>query len=268
MKRRNAFTLIELLVVIAIIAILAAILFPVFAKAREKARQTTCLSNLKQLGLGIIQYEQDYDEWIPIGEESDVSTPALTGCPANSSVWLTYDITTWMDIITPYIKSTDVYVCPSQTFNGKNIYDGGGGQAWGASPLHSYGYNSQVMGFLQMQDPAVHGATYAICGGGGYFATGAQMIAKVTSPATTIMLMDGSISPANGQPNRLALSSPWGAVWNGDGTLNQASTANWIYGSYPTWRHSGFSDTLYADGHAKALYCNPTVLAAQLVYNQ
>ena len=66
MKSKQAFTLIELLVVIAIIAILAAILFPVFAQAREKARQATCLSNLKQLGLGLLQYVQDSDETFPL----------------------------------------------------------------------------------------------------------------------------------------------------------------------------------------------------------
>ena len=64
-NKRSAFTLIELLVVIAIIAILAAILFPVFARARENARRTSCLSNLKQIGLGVLQYTQDYDEKLP-----------------------------------------------------------------------------------------------------------------------------------------------------------------------------------------------------------
>src|SRR3954468_16853992 len=67
MNRTSAFTLIELLVVIAIIAILAAILFPVFAQAREKARQASCMSNMKQIGLAVMQYEQDYDETVPCG---------------------------------------------------------------------------------------------------------------------------------------------------------------------------------------------------------
>ncbi|MCW3060774.1 MAG: prepilin-type N-terminal cleavage/methylation domain, partial [Capsulimonas sp.] len=72
MKRNDGFTLIELLVVIAIIAILAAILFPVFAKAREKARQTTCASNLRQLGLAMLQYVQDNDETFPFGATTHI----------------------------------------------------------------------------------------------------------------------------------------------------------------------------------------------------
>ena len=76
---RRGFTLIELLVVIAIIAILAAILFPVFAKAREKARQASCLSNVKQMCLALMQYAQDYDETLPQGQEVSWSGVAVPG---------------------------------------------------------------------------------------------------------------------------------------------------------------------------------------------
>jgi len=96
-KRTNAFTLIELLVVIAIISILAAVLFPVFASAREKARQAACLSNLKQIGLGMAQYEQDNDDTVPCGY-------AHYGYGSG-----------WGGQIYAYVKSDAVYVCPDDT---------------------------------------------------------------------------------------------------------------------------------------------------------
>jgi prepilin-type N-terminal cleavage/methylation domain-containing protein/prepilin-type processing-associated H-X9-DG protein len=95
MIKRRGFTLIELLVVIAIIAILAAILFPVFAKAREKARQTSCLSNEKQLGLAMMQYTQDYDEFYP--STNDYGTG-------------------WAKTVYPYVKSLGVFQCPDDSF--------------------------------------------------------------------------------------------------------------------------------------------------------
>jgi prepilin-type N-terminal cleavage/methylation domain-containing protein/prepilin-type processing-associated H-X9-DG protein len=96
--RRTGFTLIELLVVIAIIAILAAILFPVFAKAREKARQSSCLSNVKQLLTAVLSYAQDYDETLP-----------LTPDPGSMG-------NLWWDIqLQPYIKSVQILKCPSDT---------------------------------------------------------------------------------------------------------------------------------------------------------
>ncbi len=106
--RRNGFTLIELLVVIAIIAILAAILFPVFAQAREKARQTTCLSNLKQIALAAKQYEQDYDERSVYGQ---LTVPGVNA-PANT--------VGWPQMIYPYTKSNEVLLCPDDS-NKKSI---------------------------------------------------------------------------------------------------------------------------------------------------
>src|SRR5205823_175043 len=116
---RDAFTLIELLVVIAIIAILAAILFPVFAQARESARTTSCLSNTKQLGLGILQYIQDYDEKFPLwiycdsvggANPSPNSGPGTVDTPWGP--WKNNHIG-WDKTVQPYVKNVQVFKCPS-----------------------------------------------------------------------------------------------------------------------------------------------------------
>ena len=113
---RRAFTLIELLVVIAIIAILASILFPVFSRARENARRTSCASNMKQLSLGIMQYTQDYDERLPGTTDGNPGASQIGGWtwykafPASSNV-VGFDPT--QGSIYPYLKSAQVYVCPS-----------------------------------------------------------------------------------------------------------------------------------------------------------
>ena len=128
MTRRAGFTLIELLVVIAIIAILAAILFPVFARAREKARQTSCLSNLKQLGLAFLMYAQDYDETIP-------------------GARLPYG--GWTGAVEPYTKNQQIFQCPSWSGTGGIIARGaacGGCGGWVQVYWGGYGYANQVPG--------------------------------------------------------------------------------------------------------------------------
>jgi len=122
LHNKRAFTLIELLVVIAIIAILAAILFPVFARARENARRASCMSNLKQIALGFTMYSQDYDEKFPsIGNGTLYSSATVPEVPAlnyNGSQWYK----SWVSDIYPYVKNSQIYLCPSntKTFMGTN----------------------------------------------------------------------------------------------------------------------------------------------------
>ncbi|WP_309715056.1 DUF1559 domain-containing protein [Armatimonas sp.] len=104
-QKRSAFTLIELLVVIAIIAILAAILFPVFAQAREKARQISCLSNQKQLGTALMMYTQDYDETLPAWPFNTIGTN-----PDFAAGW-SYSM--WVPVVQPYVKNFGVFACPN-----------------------------------------------------------------------------------------------------------------------------------------------------------
>ncbi|HEY3328738.1 MAG TPA: DUF1559 domain-containing protein [Capsulimonadaceae bacterium] len=156
MITKRGFTLIELLVVIAIIAILAAILFPVFATAREKARQTTCASNMKQLGLAFVQYTQDYDEDWPVGNQSNG------------------DGSGWYDSVYPYVKSSQVYDCPSDPTVGNTT-----------SPVISYGMNRNLTRVAEGD----RNATPAN-GGTGSMAGKFLIISSLVAPTKTVMLFE------------------------------------------------------------------------------
>lgn len=114
MSQRSAFTLVELLTVIAVIALLAAILFPVFASARGKARETTCLSNLRQIGLATLAYAEDYDDRFPLGGDPiDLHAPtAWFGSPYEPIVRLFKPLP---DVLDPYTKSKAIWHCPADS---------------------------------------------------------------------------------------------------------------------------------------------------------
>ena len=136
--RRFGFTLIELLVVIAIIAILAAILFPVFARARAKAQQTACLSNVKQLGLAMVAYATDYDMNLP--RWSDVGDPIPdppTAC------------TTWDEALDPYVKNSQIFSCAANPYEGAS----GGNPPVPPGPKRAYAMPRYVSGIGLTEPP-------------------------------------------------------------------------------------------------------------------
>ena len=163
----SGFTLIELLVVIAIIAILAAILFPVFAQAREQARKTSCLSNAKQWGLGILMYIQDYDE--AMVQSENYGAPLLR---ADGSHYREYQ--PWPALVQPYVKNKQMGICPDN----KEISFITGGL--NRELLYcSYGLNYGYLGNFAGNDPF----------GQGYLWTPVTL-AAINRPANTVMLAD------------------------------------------------------------------------------
>jgi prepilin-type N-terminal cleavage/methylation domain-containing protein/prepilin-type processing-associated H-X9-DG protein len=233
MKNRG-FTLIELLVVIAIIAILAAILFPVFAQARAKARQIACLSNEKQIGLGLMQYVMDYDNILP---QADGTTPSMYVIGAR---------------MMPYIKSFGVFKCPSspiaqgtvnltQFSNGSMLPPndgciGVGVSTVGAAKLYDDVYpvtdieaNQSLWygtwGNNNFKQPACNGAW------GGFAAGDSYDVHWITSPSKCIFAID--FPPAN-------FDWPYQQWWSAHGA-----------GSTPFGRHSNGSNAIFLDGHAK-----------------
>ncbi len=143
-RSTRGFTLIELLVVIAIIAILASILFPVFARARENARRASCMNNLKQIALGIMQYTQDYDERYPAAYDGNIAagtfrTQTVAGMPGRMFDTIGgMNRISWMDMIFPYVKSVQLFQCPSQR-DAREVS--------ATNPPASYGYNGAISGY-------------------------------------------------------------------------------------------------------------------------
>ncbi len=241
--KRKGFTLIELLVVIAIIAILAAILFPVFAQARAKARQVTCLSNNRQFGLGILMYCQDYDECFPLGAyNTDPTAPVVM----------------WYDVIEPYIKSgaggiitvntvagrknAPLWVCPD--FSNKSIPKAPGDPEPGPFPAgryfpaFSYMANANIM-------PFYHSAFASF----GHFPGKPTPLAKLEAPAQVVLATEGLgyINGTGGDDwttgcNGLEADYPV----SGSPTIGQAA----LYCA-ARYRHSGGAIYPLADGHAK-----------------
>lgn len=243
-RSRNGFTLIELLVVIAIIAILAAILFPVFAQAREKARQASCLSNTKQLGIANVMYTQDYDETeVPLGQTamSQVADICNTGPPA-------IIVTTVYDMLFPYMKSAQILQCPSapqavdlcsdlSLLLAQGLSEAGISIS-GIGLVGNFRYTSYVMNYylFGVGDAVVDGFDfYSIIHSSSSNIPLPKTLAQIPYPADTSLFWDGIIDGTEGS-----------------GVAGMA-------------RHTQSCDVAYADGHSKAFHMSPTPAAGVVI---
>jgi prepilin-type N-terminal cleavage/methylation domain-containing protein/prepilin-type processing-associated H-X9-DG protein len=237
-QSRRGFTLIELLVVIAIIAILAAILFPVFAQAREMARRTNCSSNLKQLGLAFETYLSDYDDTFP--PASYQGQPGMTK-PDNFGAFR------WPWLVLPYAKSMDLFYCPSDGTSYSDPQTGSDyrdpkaeyfGYLWGLLP--NYGYNWWYLAPDPTTDDPAQAKTSNSEG---------VSLSDVRSSSNTLLLADSVWTPQD-DPTQTVLGyflvyPP--SQWAGSPPLNGFS-----YGR--VWpRHNNKANVLFTDGHVKAL---------------
>ncbi len=273
-KGSNAFTLIELLVVIAIIAILAAILFPVFAQAREQARKTSCLSNAKQWTLGVLMYIQDYDETM---------VPAWDGADniyrTNGTVYRTWD--PWCNLVQPYVKNLAMTLCPDNPWN-NSITNGGLNTDAREKIYCTYGFNFEYLGIFQGADPN---------GTGNYLWSGIAL-AGIGKPAQEIMLIDCQGPDWADAGHGFVYTQPIGPVVQppdasyitsfGGGWGNQSDYS--LYYDYPgydgaSFRHSGSAfvknalptggaSTAFSDGHVKFLRVGALTAGTNYAPNQ
>jgi prepilin-type N-terminal cleavage/methylation domain-containing protein/prepilin-type processing-associated H-X9-DG protein len=232
--RRRGFTLIELLVVIAIIAILAAILFPVFAQAREKARQTSCTSNLKQLATGIMMYAQDYDELLPRANQ-DATTAECNAAPGGC--WFP-NLLFWQQMAQSYIKNFGVMACPSGMTGTVPSPPEPQLPAWG-----NYGANRWIMRRRKAAEAA---------------GVDSASLASIIAPASTYLIFDAgsySIDPSQDVVQGNARVNFWYLPGTGQAKNVPTPAFSGVYAAlapdFARGRHFGGIDVAFADGHVK-----------------
>ncbi|HEY3330580.1 MAG TPA: DUF1559 domain-containing protein [Capsulimonadaceae bacterium] len=237
----KGFTLIELLVVIAIIAILAAVLFPVFAKAREKARQTNCASNLRQIGLASCQYTQDYDEYVVMQMPCAYPNPCSgLGQGRHPS---------WFDILYPYTKSNLIGFCPDDTTAPSYHAAGSWNCPAGGPPCPQPSYS--LNGSLAQYNMDDNGGSPGI------------NLSKVYSPSSVILVAPMT---ATGWESPQAINvAGWGGVMDCNNVGQGGRTyptcpppEGWVSGvrGFPKvfaslYRHTGGENYVFCDGHVK-----------------